>query len=78
MLKTISPIDNKVYVERECATYSEIESILNLSKKSFYQWKTTPLSVRKEIVTNFVDIFLNNNLEIENQLCQQRPCFLLL
>ena len=68
MLKTITPIDNSIYVEREYATSDEIENALSLSKKSFQQWRQTALSERKKIVTLFVDNFLKNNFEIEEQL----------
>ena len=33
MIKTISPIDNKVYVERPYASMQEIDTALNNSKK---------------------------------------------
>ena len=71
MLKTISPIDNSIYVEREYSSSNEIEKKLSLSKKSFQQWKQISLSERKKIVTSFVDNFLKNNVEIEDQLCRQ-------
>ena len=68
MLKTITPIDNSIYVEREYASSDEIENALSLSKKSFQQWKQTTLSERKNIVSLFVENFLKNNEEIEEQL----------
>ena len=71
MLKTITPIDNSIYVEREYASSDEIEKALSLAKKSFQQWRQTSLSERKKIVTLFVDNFLKNNSEIEDQLCRQ-------
>ena len=43
MLKTISPIDNTIYVEREYAQNQEIEDALNLSKKAFLNWRNKPL-----------------------------------
>ena len=33
MLKTITPIDNTIYVERKFATSQEIENALNFLKK---------------------------------------------
>ena len=35
MLKTITPIDNSIYVERKFATSQEIENTLDISKKVF-------------------------------------------
>ena len=71
MLKTITPIDNSIYVERDYASSDDIENTINLSKKYFAQWKKTSLSERQKIISLFVDSFLKNSLEIEDQLCRQ-------
>ena len=71
MLKTITPIDNSIYVEREYASTQEIENTLNTSKKVFSDWRDTSLQKRKIILTKFVDVFLENNSEIEEELCRQ-------
>ena len=71
MLKTISPIDNSVYLERPYASSSEIENVLKQSNQSKIVWKNTSLVERKELVSRFVDSFLSNNKEIEEELCRQ-------
>ena len=71
MLKTISPIDNSVFVERPYATSSEIENALHLSDQTKLKWKNTSLSERKELVSKFVEDFLSNHKEIEEELCRQ-------
>ena len=71
MLKTITPIDNSVYLERPYASSSEIENSLELSNQSKTIWKNTSLEVRKELVSKFVESFLSNNKEIEEELCRQ-------
>tara|TARA_B100000929_G_scaffold205816_1_gene163939 strand:+ start:815 stop:2194 length:1380 start_codon:yes stop_codon:yes gene_type:complete len=71
MLKTITPINNTVYVERNYASSQEIENSLNISKKTFLDWQKTPINERKKIITKFVDSFLENNKEIEEELCRQ-------
>ena len=71
MLKTITPINNTIYVERKFATSEEIEHTLNFSKKVFNDWKTKSIEERKIILTKFVDCFLENNKEIEEELCRQ-------
>ena len=48
MLKTITPIDNSIYVEREYASSDQIDNSLSLPKKSFQQWRQTSLSERKK------------------------------
>ena len=71
MFKTITPIDNSTYVERNYATSHEIEQALDISKKKLFIWKSKTIAERKKILTKFVDFFLENNNEIEEQLCKQ-------
>tara|TARA_B100000902_G_scaffold138360_1_gene136547 strand:+ start:1224 stop:2603 length:1380 start_codon:yes stop_codon:yes gene_type:complete len=71
MLKTISPIDNTIYVERQYASSNEIENALDLSYQSKIKWKNTSLEDRKTLISNFVESFLSNNNEIEEELCRQ-------
>ena len=71
MLKTITPIDNSIYVERSYASSQVIENTLNQSKKAFVAWKNTALKERKKLLSRFVDNFLSNKKEIEEQICKQ-------
>ena len=54
MLKTITPIDNSIYVERNYASSPEIENALNISKKASIEWQNKSLNERKKILTKFV------------------------
>lgn len=71
MLKTISPIDNSIFVERPYATSSEIENTLHLSDQTKLKWRNTSLQERKKLVFKFVEDFLSNHKEIEEELCRQ-------
>ncbi len=71
MLKTITPIDNSVYVERPYSSDIDIDNALSLSKKAFQSWSNTSLDQRKKIISLFVKNFLKNSDEIEDQLCRQ-------
>tara|TARA_Y100000741_G_scaffold124833_1_gene94090 strand:- start:806 stop:2185 length:1380 start_codon:yes stop_codon:yes gene_type:complete len=71
MLKTITPIDNTIYVEREFATSDAIDNALALSKKALIEWRHNSLEERKKIISLFVENFLANNKEIEEELCRQ-------
>ena len=71
MLQTITPIDNSIYVEREYASPQMIENTLEKSKNVYENWKQFTLKERKIIVSKFVENFLKNNKEIEEQLCRQ-------
>ena len=71
MLKTVTPIDNTIYVEREFASTKTINETLDKSKKALIEWKSTSLETRKKILISFVENFLKNNLEIQEELCKQ-------
>ena len=71
MLKTITPIDNSILVERNFANDNEIETVLENAKEARNIWKETSLKERKEIVSNFVSSFLSNGKEIVENLCKQ-------
>ena len=71
MIKTITPIDNTIYVERDYASPQEIDTTLNISKKVLNNWRSTSLKERKKILTRFVDEFLLNKNQIEEELCRQ-------
>ena len=71
MLKTVTPIDNSILVERKYATDAEIDIALQSAYEARKKWKATPLSERKEVVRNFVKCFLSNNTEIVENLCKQ-------
>ena len=47
MLKTITPIDNSILVERKYATDSEIDIALQNAYQARKKWKETSLSERK-------------------------------
>ena len=49
MLKTITPIDNSIYVERNYATSEEIENTLNISKNILPDWQSKPINERKNM-----------------------------
>ena len=48
MLKTITQIDNTIYVEREFASTKTINETLDKSKKALIEWKSTSLETRKK------------------------------
>ena len=71
MLKTISPIDNSLYSEISYASDSTIENTLTSSHKAKTTWKNTSLQERKKLIAKFVDCFLSNSKEIEEELSRQ-------
>ena len=69
--KTITPIDNSVYLERPLASENEINEILNNSKKSFIEWKNTSIDERIIVINKFIDNLLALKEEISKEICWQ-------
>ena len=61
MLKTITPIDNTIYVEREFASTKTINETLDKSKKAFVEWKATSLETRKKNSHKFCRYFFKKS-----------------
>ncbi len=69
--KTITPIDNSVYVERPYASAGEISATLKRAAEAQKAWKHTPLAERAKILTKAVDIFLTHKDEYAEQITRQ-------
>ena len=59
MIRTISPVDGKVVVERRCHTEKEITEILQRAKKS-----RSALSERIQVANRFLDLLEENKNEL--------------
>ena len=70
MQKTISPIDNKVYIEREYHS-DKIEETLNNSIKAQTSWGHLSVKERVELLKKFVEDFLSKKEIIAEELCRQ-------
>ena len=69
--KTITPIDNSVYVERPYASPAEISATLKRAAEAQKAWKSTPIAERAKILSKAVDIFLANKDEYAEQITRQ-------
>lgn len=56
--KTITPVDNSVYVERPYASPAEIAATLKAAVAAQQAWKSTSLAERAKVLNKAVDIFL--------------------
>ena len=54
-LKTISPVDGRVLVERELASGPQIEAALDKAVEAQRQWRAAPLSERTAVCLRFVE-----------------------
>ena len=69
--KTITPIDNSVYLERPLSTQTEIDDVIENSKKSFQSWKSTSIDDRIKIINKFIDNLIALKPEISKEICWQ-------
>ncbi|OMH39201.1 aldehyde dehydrogenase family protein [Motiliproteus sp. MSK22-1] len=69
--KTVSPIDNSVYVERPYATKESIRQTLERASQAQQTWSQTPLSERAALCSRAIDAFVANSDAIAEELCWQ-------
>ena len=69
--KTITPIDNSVYLERPLSTQNEIDDVIENSKKSFQSWKNTSIEDRITIINKFIDNLIALKPEVSKEICWQ-------
>ena len=70
-LKTISPVDGSVYVERPLAGSGEIDRTLSAAVSAQAAWKRTPLSERAALLGPAVDAFVAKRDAIAGELSWQ-------
>src|SRR5260221_3620931 len=71
-LKTISPADNRVYVERALATPSEIERTLAMARRGQAAWKQVAVAERAPVIERSVAALEANWPAIAEEISWQR------
>ncbi len=69
--KTISPVDDRVFVERELASGARIDAALDAAVSAQRLWRAMPLAERSAILTRFVEIMESRADEIGEELAWQ-------
>ncbi|TXH35489.1 MAG: aldehyde dehydrogenase family protein [Rhodospirillaceae bacterium] len=69
--KTITPIDNSIYVERPYNSAAEIQAVLSAAQKAQIAWRNTPLAERAAILSKAVDIFLTKKDKHAEEITRQ-------
>jgi acyl-CoA reductase-like NAD-dependent aldehyde dehydrogenase len=69
--KTISPVDGRVYVERELATHAQINDILRAARRAQAAWRNVSLDERAAILSRFCDEFEARRDKIASELTWQ-------
>ncbi len=70
-LKTISPVDGRIYVERPLETAAGIDHALDLAKTAQAAWAALPLATRCEILGRAVDAFVARSSDIAAEITWQ-------
>ncbi len=70
-LKTYSPIDNSLYVERAFANDDAIQCALESALSAKRKWAATPLTERENYCTAAIDALVANKNEIAKEICWQ-------
>ncbi len=70
-LKTYSPIDNSLYVERPYATQQNIDDALIRAQAAQKLWRLSSLAEREEYCTVAVDTIVANKEAIAEEICWQ-------
>ena len=70
-LKTVSPVDGRIYVERPLQTPVGIDRALDSAQRAQAAWAATPLAARCEILTKAVDAFVAKTNDIAAEITWQ-------
>lgn len=70
-LKTYSPIDNSLYVERPYASQKNIDNALSKAQVAQKLWRLSSLAEREEYCTVAIDTIVANKEAIAEELCWQ-------
>jgi acyl-CoA reductase-like NAD-dependent aldehyde dehydrogenase len=70
-LKTISPVDGRIYVERPLQTAAAIDGALDLSLAAQPAWAALPLTTRCDILGKAVDAFVAKAADIAVEITWQ-------
>lgn len=69
--KTLSPIDQSVYVERPFANERDIQQAIEMAEKAKPLWRNVPLSTRETLCSKAIDALVANKDSIANEICWQ-------
>jgi acyl-CoA reductase-like NAD-dependent aldehyde dehydrogenase len=70
-LKTISPVDGRIYVERPLQTVKEIDRALERARIAQAAWASIPLEKRSETLARAVDAFVSKAPDIATEITWQ-------
>ena len=70
-LKTISPVDGSLFVERALASDGEIDNKLSAASAAQANWRATPLTERIALLESLVTHFIANESDVADEISWQ-------
>ena len=70
-IRTVTPIDGSVYVERKLATPAEIAAALAAARKAQANWKHVSVAERQKLLNKAVDAFVAKKQAIAEEITRQ-------
>jgi acyl-CoA reductase-like NAD-dependent aldehyde dehydrogenase len=71
MLRTISPVDGRVYVERPLAGAREVEAALERGAAAAALWRSVPMEERQAVLSRFVELMVGRAAALAEELTWQ-------
>lgn len=71
MLRVISPVDGRVYVERPLATATELDKALSRARRAQRAWRAVPIEERVAMARRFIAAFVGQGERIAEELSWQ-------
>jgi len=71
MQKTITPIDNSVYVERPYNSPAEVAAVLKASVAAGREWRKVPVAERARLINKAIDAFLAKRDKYAEEITRQ-------
>jgi acyl-CoA reductase-like NAD-dependent aldehyde dehydrogenase len=69
--RTVTPVDNSVYVERPYATSAQIAETLKSAAEAQRIWKNVPIAERANAISKAVGIFLTHKDDVSEEITRQ-------
>jgi acyl-CoA reductase-like NAD-dependent aldehyde dehydrogenase len=70
-LRTITPVDGSVYLERPYATLDDAARAIDAARRAQAEWRRTSIAERAAVCSRFVEIFTAREVELAEELTWQ-------
>ena len=71
LLRTVSPVDGRIFVERPLQGAEDVNAMLDKAKKAQREWRHVPMADKQKIMLRFMDALVAKAPEIGTELTWQ-------